>query len=159
MFFTIKIYLHLNCVLILNWIVWNRTIFIKMDLALNNLQRLICHKTQTTNQPTKEYMIPYNNKLFVLRIGLFWFICLMGYLMPKPSAVKRDWKIHIFPLGISPKVNVKVWLEYEHSDFDFSVQHISHTTTAWSYNCFLKMGWTDKKIEWTKRKQIIKIEI
>ena len=22
-----------------------------MDLALNNLQRLICHKTQTTNQP------------------------------------------------------------------------------------------------------------
>ena len=27
-------------------------IFIKMDLALNNLQRLICHKTQPTNQPT-----------------------------------------------------------------------------------------------------------
>ena len=25
------------------------TICIKMDLALNNLQRLICHKTQTTN--------------------------------------------------------------------------------------------------------------
>ena len=29
-------------------------ICIKMDLALNNLQRLICHKTQTTNQPTSE---------------------------------------------------------------------------------------------------------
>ena len=29
----------------LNWIVWNRTdYFHKMDLALNNLQRLICHK-------------------------------------------------------------------------------------------------------------------
>ena len=27
-------------------------IYIKMDLALNNLQGLICHKTQTTNQPT-----------------------------------------------------------------------------------------------------------
>ena len=26
------------------------TLCIKMDLALNNLQRLICHKTQTTNQ-------------------------------------------------------------------------------------------------------------
>ena len=26
-------------------------ICIKMDLAFNNLQRLICHKTQTTNQP------------------------------------------------------------------------------------------------------------
>ena len=27
------------------------TTCIKMDLALNNLQRLICHKTQTTNLP------------------------------------------------------------------------------------------------------------
>ena len=27
-------------------------IYIKMDLALNNLQSLICHKTQPTNQPT-----------------------------------------------------------------------------------------------------------
>ena len=26
-------------------------IYIKMDLALNNLQRLTCHKTQPTNQP------------------------------------------------------------------------------------------------------------
>ena len=53
MLFTIKLYLHLNSVLILNWIVWNRTIFIKMDLALNNLQRLICHKTQQTKTKTK----------------------------------------------------------------------------------------------------------
>ena len=28
------------------------TICIKMDLTLNNLQRLICHKTQPTNQQT-----------------------------------------------------------------------------------------------------------
>ncbi len=34
----------------LNWIVLNRTNY-EMDLALNNLQRLICHKTQTTDQP------------------------------------------------------------------------------------------------------------
>ena len=53
----------------LNWIAWNRNVFgnlsvylclteffeieviisIKMYLALNNLQRLICHKTRTTN--------------------------------------------------------------------------------------------------------------
>ena len=57
MFFTIKLYLHLNCVLLLNWIVWNRTIFIKMDLALNKLQWLICHITQTTNQPKCYYWI------------------------------------------------------------------------------------------------------
>ena len=35
----------------LNWIVLNRTdYFHKMDFALNNLQRLICHKTQQTNE-------------------------------------------------------------------------------------------------------------
>ena len=39
---------QLHCVLMLNWIVWNRTICIKMDLALNSLQGLICHKTQQT---------------------------------------------------------------------------------------------------------------
>ena len=51
MFFTIKLYLHLNSVIMLNWIVYNRIICIKMDLALNNRQRLICHKTKTINQP------------------------------------------------------------------------------------------------------------
>ena len=28
-----------------------------MDLALNNLQRLICHKTQQTNQTMKPYCV------------------------------------------------------------------------------------------------------
>ena len=27
MFLTIKMYLHLNCMLMLNWIVWNGTVF------------------------------------------------------------------------------------------------------------------------------------
>ena len=27
-----------------------------MNLALNNLQRLICHKTQPTNQPTNQHV-------------------------------------------------------------------------------------------------------
>ena len=35
----------------LNLIFWNRTDYLyKVDLALNNLQRLICHKTQPTNK-------------------------------------------------------------------------------------------------------------
>ena len=55
MFLIIKLYLDLNCVLMLNWIVWNWTIFIKMDLALNNLQRLIYHKTQATNEQQNVY--------------------------------------------------------------------------------------------------------
>ena len=36
-----------NSVLMLNWIIWNRTIYMyKMNLTLNNLQWLICHKTK-----------------------------------------------------------------------------------------------------------------
>ena len=35
----------------LNWILWNRTDYLyKLDLALNNLQRMICHTTQPNNQ-------------------------------------------------------------------------------------------------------------
>ena len=33
-------------------------IYIKMDLALNNLQQLICHKTQPNQtKPNQKYMI------------------------------------------------------------------------------------------------------
>ena len=38
-----------NCVLMLKWIVWNRTDYLyKIDLTLNSQQRWICHKIQTT---------------------------------------------------------------------------------------------------------------
>ena len=48
----IELFWYLNCVLMLNWTVSNRTVYLyKMDVALNNLQWLICYKTQT-NQPT-----------------------------------------------------------------------------------------------------------
>ena len=33
-----------------------------MDLALDNLQKLICHKTQPTNQPVKVDMLLKRNK-------------------------------------------------------------------------------------------------
>ena len=42
----------------LNWIVWNGTVHLyKMDIALNNLQMLICQKNkkkQKNNQPIRE---------------------------------------------------------------------------------------------------------
>ena len=35
----------------LDWIIWNRIMYLyKMDSALNNLQKLICHNTQTNKQ-------------------------------------------------------------------------------------------------------------
>ena len=35
----------------LNWIVWNRTVYLNKNVfGINNLQRLICHKTQSNKQ-------------------------------------------------------------------------------------------------------------
>ncbi len=48
MFLTLKLCTHAK----LNFLKIKLSIYIKMDLALNNLQRLICHKTQPTNKPT-----------------------------------------------------------------------------------------------------------
>ena len=50
MFFTIKLctYAKLNC------FQYEQIIYIKMDLALNNLQRLICHQNQTKPNYTSE---------------------------------------------------------------------------------------------------------
>ena len=84
MFFTIKLYLHLNCVLMLNWIVWNRATFTKMDLVLNNLQRLIYHKTQPTIYTQLNgfrychliLTIQLNNHLLTL---IFFVLCLWEY--------------------------------------------------------------------------------
>ena len=49
MFLTIKLCTHTK----LNFLKVKLTICIKMDLALNNLQRLIYHKTQTNKQTNK----------------------------------------------------------------------------------------------------------
>ena len=43
----------------LNWIVWNRTVYVyKMDLALNNLQTFICPKTQTYKHTENQTIFP-----------------------------------------------------------------------------------------------------
>ena len=39
--------IELNCVLWLNWIVWNRTVYMyKNGFGINDLQWLICHETK-----------------------------------------------------------------------------------------------------------------
>ena len=50
----------------LDWIFWNITDYLyKMDLALNNLQRLMCHKTQTTNQSCQSFTSNFQVRLVV----------------------------------------------------------------------------------------------
>ena len=63
----------------LNWIVLNRTmIYIKMDLALNNIQRLICHKTQQTK--------PNHVGSIFLIIIIIIYIYIYIYIMVRVSA-------------------------------------------------------------------------
>ena len=45
-----------------------------MDLALTNLQSLICHKIQPNNQPTKIYFIYISIYSFIYSYILFFFI-------------------------------------------------------------------------------------
>ena len=63
----------------LNWIVWNRI----NSLALSNLQRLICHKTQSTNWPHKESKNGRKlNWFFLLGKGLIYlFLSAMGKIV------------------------------------------------------------------------------
>ena len=60
MFLTIKLCTHAELV-----------ICIKMDLALNNLQRLICHKTQPTNENTKWFQVLLILNIFLSIVYLF----------------------------------------------------------------------------------------
>ena len=50
----------------LNWIVLKRTDYLhKMDLALNNLQRLICHKIQQTKLNQMHFSVIAKILLFI----------------------------------------------------------------------------------------------
>ncbi len=50
-----------------------------MDLALNNLQRLICHKTQTTNQPTNQSK-NYKVKIIIIKNSILTIDRVIGLM-------------------------------------------------------------------------------
>ena len=70
-------------------------------MALNNLQRLICHKTQQTKP----------NQTLTISLG---------------GCNKR---VHSFLKCVRPKVNVIAELEFELAYYDVTDQHISHSGT------------------------------
>ena len=53
-------------------------IYIKKDLALNNLKRLICHKTKQTKQPAYIYIYIYiyiSQSILICRIPVCMYVC------------------------------------------------------------------------------------
>ena len=96
-----------------------------MDLALNNLQRLICHKTQPTNQPIytlrmqkvwrmnwqmqKKIQFKFNSKIVIIaeltipfETNIDWAHQrkLEKYEGLREQCTKNDWSTDIFPLEI-----------------------------------------------------------
>ena len=100
--------IELNCELMLNWIVCNRTVYVyKMDLALNNLQWLICHKKHKPNQ-TKPIMSRtllsiqiYLNNAVVCMVSILSLISTSSNLFSKTF-----WTIPITPFKISLTVTL-----------------------------------------------------
>ena len=49
----------------------------------------------------------------------------------------EDERVHTFSNGISPKFNIKPWLEFELANYDIAIQHVNHhtmetsPTTSW----------------------------
>ena len=63
-----------------------------MDLALNNLQRLICHETQTTNQPSSFVSSSSLTPFFLLSF-IFFFLS----LTPKFPSSLLSFSLSLFP--------------------------------------------------------------
>ena len=77
---------ELDCVLMLNWIVWNKTVnMYKNGFGINNLQWLMCHKT-------KPECIRFKKNLCVIFDTTFFYsteICFTGLLGLCTNAVQE----------------------------------------------------------------------
>ena len=68
-----------------------------MDLSLNNLQRLICHKTQPTNQPTILSLTHTQKLLSPLLLLLFVFVPLSITFKPLLSIFHHGFVKYFLP--------------------------------------------------------------
>ena len=96
----------------LNWIVRNRTDFyIKMELALNNLQRLVCHKPQPTNHPFT-YLLSILKCLIPL---CTWTTTIYFPKVKKPKSLmkKKTIRIYIQNIRIDTEGNVMLIMKCE----------------------------------------------
>ena len=77
----------------LNWNVWNRTICILMNLALNNLQRLICHKIPMTIScwDILAWSCMYYTTLLILHVPYLQYYILSPWFM-QPISIFSPFK-------------------------------------------------------------------
>ena len=133
-----------NCVLMLDWIIWNRTICIKIDLALNNLQRFIRYKTQPINP-----------------LGKYIFLSLYIRL-------REAWNLIFFKLIIClwfELVTISIYSNLEGKNF-FELFWVlilqifrskSHIVCQWILKEILKQAWNFRLIDKCAKIQIQKL--
>ena len=67
----------------------------------------------------------------------------------------RDKGVHAFLMGITQKMNITVWLKFEHTYYDAAVQHVSHYTTGTSSKTKEQRGkdrrWEVRKMKWKNK--------
>ena len=75
-----------------------------MDLALNNLQKLICHKTQPTNQPTKPGIFATHGLPVILIVTEVDVFMLSKHIYSNQKCVSKKWTSKIY-VDSPPRLN------------------------------------------------------
>ena len=104
-------------------------ICIKMDLALNNLQRLTCHETQTTNQPYDPNFDLINVFNLKKEQNSLQWCCIENTIVHKTNTINLQagfysvsavpTKLIVMVYGILKDVNNKKWIKTTHDVQNF----------------------------------------
>ena len=70
-----------------------------MDLALNNLQRLICHNIQTTNQPSVNMLTDDSLVKFLMGIVIHNSLNIPPYTQQDLLWMKSTSRLQVFSIG------------------------------------------------------------
>ena len=108
---------------------WNAISFVRIWIRIT----MSFHTTITITPP------PPLKRLLDVQYVLVWFLCLMAYQLLLGYLEEQWWyylthswedkRVHTFPKGICPKVNVIARLEYELAYYDSAVHRFNHYTT------------------------------
>ena len=159
--------------LILNWIVWNRTVYLyKMDLTFSNIQWLMCHKAKSNKQTNKQnwilnacYCVNTGYSFFKLRFlpgnRVSVFLAMPTVQTPNSEKATGYWKTLIIIMIII--INAAFFLDNDthkllwdfdiHTEPDYKIINNNNNKRENLQNCGLCwLGWPHNKTEKSEKK-------
>ena len=107
----------------LNWIIWNKTICIKMDLVLNSQQILICHKTL----PTKwQFSFSY-----ILCTLVLYFVISLSWVTIYKDLFFYSHSLFFFFFG-----NLQLFCSFLEMSRNLTFSNFSHWSLLFLWGCF-----------------------